>query len=146
MTLLRRLARWSAAAGLAAAAVAPASAAAISGIWGREVLPIVNPYDEVVLAGNRIAWSPGDPVAPIYGQPSDRPIRVVFPRADRILVPSEDPTLTLYKIDKRLGENPLQAQTLWFFAKWIALAGATLALAGGAGLLVARRAAGRHPR
>lgn len=120
---------------------APAAAAAISGIWGRDVLPIINPYDEVAVAGNRITWSPGEPVAAIYGQPADGKIRIVFPKDDRLLIPAEDPTLTLYRIDKRQGENPLQARTLWFFANWIAIGGAILALAGATGLVLSRGSA-----
>jgi hypothetical protein len=52
--------------------------------------------------------------------------RVLFPRAERLLVPPEDPALTLLKIDKQAGDNPLQAVTVAFFARQFALGAAAV--------------------
>lgn len=113
-------------AGLGILIAAPASAGAISALWGREVVLIVPEAPELVSL-NRTDWVKGQPVAPLYGTPVGS-MRIVFPDAAKTIVPEEDPSLTLYKNER--GDHPLQARTLWFFARWLALAGLALAAVG----------------
>lgn len=112
--------------------------------WGlaREVILIV-PHDEASIEINRALHSPGDPVADIYGLPSSDPVRVVAPRWDRIIQPTEAPGILLLKVDKQIGENPLQVQTVWLIARWSALPLFALAAVG---LLLAKLGGGRLRR
>ena len=117
-------------AGLILAAGAPALAWALDNFFGRDVI-YLSPHAPEIVRLNRFSWKAGDSVVALYGIPANDPIRVIFPKASRILIPPEDTRLTLLQVDKQAGENPLQAQTLWFFARWIGLAGAVVALLGG---------------
>jgi hypothetical protein len=126
-------------AGLALEILAPASAALISAVWGRDVIPIT-PHDPEMVELNRSGYTKGDPVPELYGNRVPA-FRVVFPDQDKIIVPPEDPSLTLYKY---VG-HPLQAQTLWFFAQWTMIgAGVMLALGGIGWLIFRRRSADRQ--
>ncbi|MBI3097629.1 MAG: hypothetical protein HYY93_05190 [Planctomycetes bacterium] len=136
-----RIALFAVALGAGAAVLAPASAAALSWGWGREVV-MISPHASEAVELNRALWTRGEPVAPVYGIPSAGPVRVVFAEAGRVIVPAEDPGLTLYTVDKQGGENPLQAQTLWFFARLVSVAGAGLALMAVLGWLWRRRSSG----
>jgi hypothetical protein len=104
---------------------------------GKEVLMIA-PHKPSVVELNRMLYADGDPVAQLYGNPLSAKTRVVLPSEDRLVRPEEDPTLLLFRVDKQRGENPLQTQTLWFFAKLV-LPG--LALVGLLGFTFPRR----HP-
>lgn len=104
--------------------VAPAAAALLDAVAGRTVI-LLNPDPPEVVDANRALWSQGELVAKIYGTPIGEPMRVLFADSARIIVPKEDPSLTLYTVDKTKGENPLQAQTLWFTVK-LAMAGSAL--------------------
>ena len=62
-------------------------------------------------------WQPGDPVASIYGIPSNQTARVVFASRDKLVLPPENPKLLLMKVDKQKGDNPLQIKTVWFVSQ-----------------------------
>jgi len=38
-----------------------------------------------------------------------------------LIRPPQDPKLALLPVDKQQGENPLQAKTVWFVAKWASI-------------------------
>lgn len=130
------------AAGLGGGTLALLGVAAADRWLGRDVLMIV-PHEAAGVEMNRSLYLPGDPVPEIYGNPLSRPVRVIAPDAERLLRPDEDPSLLLLRVDKGAGENPLQAQTLWFFARYLV----PLAwLAGVVGLLLPRRERVTRPR
>ncbi len=121
--------------GFGGAAATFLMAGALDRLAGREVL-IVSPYDSATIELNRVLHGPGDPVAEIYGNPLSQDVRVLFVDSDRIIHPQEEPSLNLLPVDKTAGENPLQVQTLWFFARFII--GGLLALGFG-GVIIPRR-------
>ena len=112
--------------GVAVALLAVTSAWALDRFFGTNVT-LLAPNASDVIELNRELWSPGDPVADIYGISSHK-VRVVFADDSRIIHPKEDASLALYTVDKQAGENPLQAKTLWFFAKYLVIAGLAAAL------------------
>jgi hypothetical protein len=114
-------------AGLVFSAVA---AFALPAAFGRTVVLVATPNAPEIINANRALWMAGDPVAPIYGTPIGEPMRILFVDEKRIIVPPEDPSLTLYTVDKNKGQNPLQAQTVRFLATVCALASALLLVAG----------------
>lgn len=130
----RRLALLAMGLGVGAILFAPTAAAIVSGGWGQEVI-LISPHGSEAVVMNRLIWSSGEPVPPIYGIPSSAPIRIAFADPARILIPPEDASLTLYRVDKQKGENPLQVRTLWFLAKLGAAFGGVVALLG-AGLFL----------
>lgn len=81
---------------------------------------------------NKALWEKGQPVADIYGIPTNQRARVVFADKGKIVRPPEDPQLVLMTVDKQQGENPLQLKTVWFLAVrlMIAFAAGALALLG----------------
>ena len=114
MSLFRdRLAKAALILGVVGALASPAAAALLDGVAGRTVI-LLNPDPPEVVDANRALWTPGEGVAKIYGTPVGEPMRVLFADSARIIVPKEDPSLSLYTVDKTKGENPLQAQTMWF--------------------------------
>jgi hypothetical protein len=72
------------------------------------------------------AWTKANPVAPLYGQVVDKPIRVVKPDPAFTIVPPEDPSLTLLKVGS--SYHPLQLQTVGYFAKWCTVANVAVAI------------------
>ena len=56
-------------------------------------------------------------MADLYGNTMNEPVRVVLPNTDRIIRPTEDSSMVLLQVDKLVGENPLQAKTIWLFVK-----------------------------
>jgi hypothetical protein len=108
---------------LAAVLILPAA-------FGRTVQLLVTPNAPDIVETNRSMWEKGDPVAPIYGTPVGEPMTILFSEEPRIIVPAEDPSLTLYIVDKSKGQNPLQVQTVHFLAKYAAMASGVLLLAG----------------
>ncbi|MDY0005091.1 MAG: hypothetical protein RBU30_27580 [Polyangia bacterium] len=134
-----RALRIGALAALGLAAAAPVAAWAMDRFLGVTVQPVTPAAPEAV-ALNRTLHEKGQSVAEIYGIPSGRKMRVLFPKEGSLVRPAEDPSVRLLLIDKQRGDNPLQVKTLWFVA-WRAGAGlAALGLAGLlASLLVARR-------
>ena len=103
--------------------------------FGQDVL-IIAPSDPTTIELNRAMFVSGDSVAELYGNPLSQPVRVILPSAASIVRPAEDPSLVLLKVDKQKGENPLQAQTVWLFAKLVVPA---LTLFGLVGLFLRRR-------
>jgi hypothetical protein len=95
---------------------------------GTEVIMIA-PRDEGDVALERFNWTNEgarkEPhlVAEIYGKPFDKgeTKRLLSPDAAKILHPKEDPTVTLFL--KGDQDNPLQVQTLWYFAPFLAAGG-----------------------
>src|SRR5262245_36246702 len=81
--------------GLAFAAIA---AFALPAMFGRKVTLIVTPNSPEIVNTNRSLWMAGDSVAAIYGTPVGEPMRVLFTQEARIIVPPEDPSLTLYTV------------------------------------------------
>lgn len=116
--------------GVAGLVLAPAAALMVPAAFGRTVQLLTTPNAPEIVEVNRALWSKGEPVAPIYGTPIGKPMRVVFPDKSRLIVPPEDPSLSLYTVDKSKNQNPLQAQTLWFFAKFAMMGSAIMAGAG----------------
>ena len=103
--------------GFGGAMLLPATGFLLDRLTGQDVLLIV-PHDAPTVELNQSLFLEGDPVAELYGNPLAAPIRVILPAADRLLRPTEDPTLLLLRVDKAAGENPLQARTVWFFLKF----------------------------
>jgi hypothetical protein len=123
---------------LSISGILPAAALCADRIGGEEVLPMA-PHQPDVVELNRLIWTPGDPVASLYGNPMGRSVRVVFPAPERLILPTEEPGLRLLSMAAGPGRRPLQARTLWFMT-WassglLAMAGTlVLALAVLAGL------------
>src|SRR5436190_195621 len=103
-------------------------AALISGVWGRDVV-LISPASELEVIDNKDSWKKGEPVAKIYGH-DNGPARVIFAKKENLIIPDEDKSLTLLKVNKQKSENPLQAQTLWFLAKWLTIGGFAAHFAG----------------
>ncbi len=98
---------------------------------------IIVPHSPEMVEINRALFLPGDSVAELYGNPLDKPVRILLPSADHLIRPGEDSSLLLLQVDKQAGENPLQLRTIWFFVK----PGAAVAfLLGLAGFLAPKRA------
>lgn len=97
---------------------------------------MITPHSPSVVGMNQDLFEldgvdPKDPsferkVIDIYGNPVSEPIRVLFVPREKLVHPKEFPSLTLLPVDKAKGENPLQAATVSFLAKWTA-AGASAA-------------------
>ena len=68
--------------------------------------------------------------------------RVFAPDPERMIRPEEDPSLVLMSVNKQQGENPLQARTVWFFAK---VASLVLGLFGLAALALPRSCVSPRP-
>jgi hypothetical protein len=58
-------------------------------------------------------------VMEIYGIPQDKPLRVLFVPEGRFTRPKELPTLRFILVDNVTRLKPLEAQTLYFLAKWV---------------------------
>lgn len=86
----------------------------VDSFLGRDVRLIV-PHATEVVELQRSLWLEGDSVADLYGIPAGEPTRVVSPEPSSLIVPAEDPALTLMRVDKQEGDNPLQVKTVWFF-------------------------------
>ena len=109
-----RLAKAALYLGLFGALAPPVAAALLSAASGRMVILVATPNSPDIVEANRALWNPGESVASLYGTPVGEPMRILFADPARIIVPKEDPTLTLYTVDKTKGENPLQEQTMWY--------------------------------
>lgn len=113
------------AAGALLAIGAPAGAAIASAAFGVDVI-LIAPHSPDVVSLNRALWKKGEPVAELYGIPAGRPTRVLFTGAARLLVPPEDPTMTLLPAD---GPR-LESRTVWFAVRIAAPLGVLLGAAG----------------
>lgn len=102
--------------GFAGALAIPAGVLVVDRLLGEEVL-LIAMHEPATIEMNQALFAEGDPVAEVYGNPLSSTLRIIAPRASHLLRPEEDPSLVLYTVDKQGGENPLQAQTLWLFAK-----------------------------
>lgn len=96
--------------------------------YATEVL-LITPKDADVVAFEKELWEAGDPVAEIYGVPTDAPKELVFVDEAALIRPTEDPSLVLMPVDKQAGENPLQLKTVWFVAHRAAIGFGVLAVA-----------------
>jgi len=103
---------------------------------GRDLL-VVEASSEDVVETNRGLWELDgggkEGVAAIYGTPRGTE-RLLFVPERKVLVPKEDPSLSIYL--KKGDDHPLQAQTLWYFALPTAVGAA---VAGVVLLLLSRR-------
>lgn len=107
--------------------------------WGMAGLSteaiLITKFDESKIEINR-DWDKPDPkdadfekkVVALYGIPHEK-LRVLFVPQEKFLHPPEMPSLVLLPVDKQKGENPLQVQTVWFFAKWIVTAAGVVSIA-----------------
>ena len=127
--LLARIRPFALIAGFGGALLAPLLALAMDRGLGEDVR-LISPHDPPTVEVNRALHAAGEPVAEIYGNPLSSPVRVIAPDRARIIRPAEDPSLLLLPVNKQRGENPLQARTVWLFAKAAALALGLLGLAG----------------
>lgn len=93
-----------------------AAAAVLASSYSSKVL-VVTPAAPEAVALNKMLWVEGDEVAEIYGVPSGEPQMILFADPARMIRPEEDPSLTLYRVTKEAGENPLQEKTMWFFVR-----------------------------
>ena len=129
---LRPLLMWL---GFGGAAASVAVALLTVGLLGQNVVMIA-PFDESTVELNRALYSPGEQVAELYGNPLGTPVRVIAPRRQTIIRPAEEPSLVLMRVNKQRGENPLQAQTIWFFGRLVV---PSLIVLGIVGLILPRR-------
>ncbi|MEO8197257.1 MAG: hypothetical protein ABI689_11090 [Thermoanaerobaculia bacterium] len=114
-TRLASLARWAHRGAWAAVVIAlllPLAAFLADRGWGQEVR-ILSAHEPSVVELNRALWTPGDPVAEIYGNPMSTSTRVLLTSHSTVLHPQEDPSLALLPVAAG-GERPLQVQTLWW--------------------------------
>ena len=101
--------------GFSGAALLLLTALILDRAFGRDVVVIV-PHAPEVVNLNHLMYEAGEPVAEIYGVPGSERYRVILPNKERVIIPEEDPKLTLLKVDPRAGDHPLQAKTVWFVA------------------------------
>lgn len=132
--LLARLRPYALIGGFGGAVLVLALAAVLDFGFGEDLL-MVSPHDPGTVEINRAMYLPGDPVAELYGNPLARPVRLIGPDPARMIRPEEDRNLVLFTVDKQRGENPLQARTVWLFARAMMLG---LGLLGAAGLIFPR--------
>lgn len=126
--LLARIRPFVLAAGFGGALLALGMAMILDRALGEDVR-LISPHDASTVEVNRALHLPGDPVSEIYGNALSNPVRVIAPDPGRIVRPDEDPSVVLFTVDKQRGENPLQARTVWLFAKAAALGLTLLGLA-----------------
>ena len=110
-----RIRRWAgrgAWTSLVLALVLPLSALLVDIGWGREAL-LVAPYDPSMVELNRSVWSPGEPVADLYGNPMSAPVRVLVRRAEKVIHPVEDSSLALLPVAAG-ADRPIQVRQLWW--------------------------------
>ena len=139
------LTRWMRIATVAAAAVALLALPAAWLLSGQsQRVQYISAFDEATVEVNRFTFEDDEDrsdeaIVAIYGAPSGEPESVLFVDDERLIRPDENPALVL--LPKAADENPLQVQTVWFFARATAL-GAGLAALGGLLLLfvLAKRA------
>ncbi len=105
--------------GFGGAAVALLVASGLDLMLGKEVL-LIAPHSPETVELNRLLHQPGDPAAEIYGNPLSTSVRVILATEERLIRPPEEPALILLPVAKSKGENPLQAQTVWFLTRYVA--------------------------
>ncbi|MCE9583690.1 MAG: hypothetical protein K8T20_14500 [Planctomycetes bacterium] len=97
------------------AALAPAAAWYVEKHMTREVI-LISPGSPETVELEKAMWEKGQPVADIYGKPLDKKILVVRPDPRDIIVPEEDPSMTLMLANS--PRHPLQIQTVWVVVKY----------------------------
>ena len=127
--LLARLRPYALIAGSGGFVVVLALAATLDFGFGQDLL-LVAPHEPGTVQVNRALYLEGDPVAELYGNPLDKPVRLIGPDPARIIRPEEDAGLVLFTVDKQQGENPLQARTVWLLARAAMLGFGLLGLSG----------------
>lgn len=125
---MRRAGRWMLGLGLSLTVLAPGGAWLLSAVAGRDLL-MITPHSAQMVVVNRLTWSLGEPVAPIYGNPTSEVTRVLFATPDRVLTPVEDSSLSLLLVSP--GEYVVQMKSVWYVVPWLTGFGAFLAIAGG---------------
>lgn len=134
--MIRRLLRFGGILGLALAILAFPLAYGADAFFGKDVWMVQPKAPELVVL-ERSQWKedrkPGAPadereVAGLYGAPLSKE-RVLFPDKARLVTPEEAPGTTLLEVKKSEGENPLQAKTVFLFARYTAIGGALAAVA-----------------
>ena len=126
--LLARIRPFALVAGFGGALLVLGIAVTVDRGLGEDVL-LISPHESSAVEVNRALYVPGDPVAEVYGNPLSNPVRVISPDPERMMRPEEDRSLVLLAVNKQRGENPLQARTVWLFAKAGTLGLALLGLA-----------------
>ncbi|GEM_PF-6323777 len=114
---------------LAIALAVPGVAWIVDSQMGTEV-QMIAPHAKEVAAMERLLADENTPVVSLYGEPLGEPVRLVLFDDSKLVVPEENPKLRLLPVDKQSGENPLQAKTVWFAAKWASIISAIFGLAG----------------
>lgn len=105
--------------GLAAIA-APITAWRMDESYGIEVQMIV-PHAPEVAAMEQLLADENTPVTSLHGEALGPPVRLVLFDQTGLIRPPQDPKLALLPVDKQQGDNPLQAKTVWFAAKWASI-------------------------
>jgi hypothetical protein len=127
--LLARLRPYALIGGFGGLVLVLALAAVLDFGFGQDLI-MVAPHEPGTVEVNRALYLQGDPVAELYGNPLEKSVRLIGPNPARMIRPEEDAGLVLYQVDKQQGENPLQARTVWLFAKASILGFGLLGLAG----------------
>jgi hypothetical protein len=78
---------------------------------------LILPNSPDIVVQNQNFYNKGDNVAEIYGNALDKPTKVTLIDKSKIIHPKEDPTLSLYPVDKNKNENPLQLKSVWLFLR-----------------------------
>ena len=127
------------------------AALALDAIAGKDAWLVADGKDPAIVALEKSQWKAEHPdgkaanpreIVDLYGSPlGDAPVRVIAVSSERLVTPSEDPSLTVLRVDKS-RENPLQKQTVDFAAMWAAVGAGAAALVG---LLVLRLSRKRAP-
>ncbi len=115
--------------GFGGAVLALALAVLLDFGFGEDLL-MVSPHEPGTVEVNRMLYLEGDPVSELYGNPLEKPVRLIGPDPARMIRPEEDGNLVLFTVNKQQGENPLQARTVWLLAKAAMLGFGLLGLAG----------------
>src|SRR5258708_18829552 len=88
--------------------------------WGKDVI-MISPHAPDVVDLNRISWTKGENAGDIYGIQNGGKTRIVFTDPGRIIVPEQDSSLLLYRVDKQSVNNPLQGRTVTSLSRRIAV-------------------------
>lgn len=126
--------------GLAAVAAWPVARAITSG--AKEVYLLTPHAAELVQVNKELYDGSKTPktVMQIYGLPGEEPEKVVFVPEEKLVRPPENPDVVFLPVDKSKGENPLQAKTVEFVAKYAVGGGVLGAVLCLLGLLLVRPA------
>lgn len=125
--------------GVLGAVGAPLAAWYIDSSKGVDV-QMIAPHAPEVAAMERLLADETTPAISLYGEPLGPPVRLILCKDTKVIEAPEQPGLRLLAVDKQEGDNPLQAKTVWFAARWAAIgSGAVGLLALGLLLFLNRR-------